>query len=138
VIEHKILPRWLQYYDEHAHLGFWAAHDMRSDEFLGWFHLRPDRLCPGEIELGYRLKRAVWGRGYATEMASGLIRQGLTEWGMETIVARALVGNAASIRVMEKCGMRFAGLFSYSPEFLPGWSATERQAVKYSVRGTVR
>ena len=134
VIESKILPRWLRYYDEHPHLGFWAAHKRDNHEFLGWFHLRHDRLCPNEIELGYRLKRSAWGRGYATEGAVGLITRGFADWSMDKIVARALVGNRASIQVMQKCGMRFEQFFSYSADFLPGWSATERQAVKYAIR----
>ena len=47
--------------------GFWAAHDRESDEFLGWFHFRPAKSDPDNtkrVELGYRLHRRFWGRGY--------------------------------------------------------------------------
>src|SRR5262249_12858439 len=67
--------------------GFWAAQEKASGEFLGWFHLRPAReyryaneagYRPGDIDLGYRLRRAAWGRGYATEGALALVAYAFT------------------------------------------------------------
>jgi hypothetical protein len=43
-----ILPRWLRYYRDLPLLGYWAAEDLGSGTFHGWFHLRPDRLDAGE------------------------------------------------------------------------------------------
>ena len=42
--------------------------------FIGWFHLRP----PDDPELGYRLRRDLWGRGYATEGSRALIDHAFT------------------------------------------------------------
>ena len=57
-----ILPRWFALYESSPLLGYWAAEDREGGGFLGWFHLRPDRMDPDEQELGYRLARAAWGR----------------------------------------------------------------------------
>jgi RimJ/RimL family protein N-acetyltransferase len=65
-----ILPYWLEVYRRTPLLGYWAAEDRASGEFHGWFHLRPDRIDAGEQELGYRLRRASWGRGLASECAA--------------------------------------------------------------------
>jgi RimJ/RimL family protein N-acetyltransferase len=132
-IENEILPRWLGFYEIYGGLGVWAAHEKTSDRFLGWFHLRPDRYAPDEQELGYRLRRDAWGRGYATEGARALIDKTFHDLNIERIIARTLVGNTASRRVMEKCGMLFEEAFTYPLDLLPGWSEAERAAVKYGL-----
>ena len=58
---------------------------------------------------------------------------GLTEWDIDRVVAHALTGNAASHRVMEKCGLHFEGRFTIPERILPGWTVAERQAVKYGM-----
>ena len=130
IVETK-LPRWLRYYDEAPNQGFWAAHETASGAFLGWFHFRPDRYEPGAMELGYRLRRCFWGRGYATEGGRALVQNAFSAWAMERVVARTLVGNRASQRVMEKCGLHFEESFVYPPQLLPGWTEEERRGVKF-------
>ncbi len=136
VITDKVLPRWLAYYETSDHLGFWAAHERASGNFIGWFHLRPDRFTEEEMELGYRLMRCFWGRGYASEGSRALVEKAFMEWGIDRVTARTLVGNTASQRVMEKCGLRFVERFTYPEALLPGWTEAERQAVKYGVSRT--
>jgi len=132
-IQNEFIPRFLEYYRQPPPQGFWAAHLHQDDKFIGWFHLRPDRISPGEMELGYRLKRSVWGRGLATEGARALLERALEEWGYARICARTLAGNLASRRVMDKVGLRFEAEFYYGEDVLPGWTEAERRAVKYSV-----
>lgn len=132
-IENEILPRVLGYYGKSPPQGCWAAHLAEGDEFIGWFHLRPDKITPEEMELGYRLKRSAWGRGLATEGSRALIEKGFGKWGCAKISARTLVGNVASQRVMEKAGLRFEEEFVYSAEIILGWTEEERRAVKYSL-----
>jgi RimJ/RimL family protein N-acetyltransferase len=62
-IENVFLPRVLNYYAESPPRGFWAAHLRARPEFIGWFHLRPDKVTPAEMELGYRLRRSVRAGG---------------------------------------------------------------------------
>lgn len=103
----ELLPRMMRWNGQP--LGFFAAvHDGR---FVGWFHLRPSVADESILELGYRLERAVWGRGLATEGSLALLRHGFGPLGMPAIDACADPRNAASIRVMVKCGMEPAGRF---------------------------
>lgn len=93
--------RLVQMFPTGSHRGFWAAEAAGS--FIGWFHLRPAR-DTGEAELGYRLRRDYWGRGLATEGSRALIDLARAEREPK-VIARTLVDNLASRRVMEKVGM---------------------------------
>ena len=112
VIRTEILPRFLHYYERYAGFGFWAAIEKSTGQFLGWFHFRPpEGSGPDEAELGYRLRRSAWGKGYATEGSRALIRRGFTELGVRRVVASTMVVNTASRRVMEKAGLTLARTF---------------------------
>jgi RimJ/RimL family protein N-acetyltransferase len=111
-IETEVLPAFLDYYQRYAGFGFWAAMEKATGEFLGWFHFRPGPdAAPGEVELGYRLRKSAWGKGYATEGSRALIRKGFTEFGVQRVVAEAMAINAASRRVMEKAGLKLVRTF---------------------------
>ncbi|MHB8634904.1 MAG: GNAT family N-acetyltransferase [Fimbriimonadaceae bacterium] len=84
--------------------GFWAAIE-EPDDFIGWFHFRPDREFPDEVEVGYRLKRRAWGRGLATEGACALVRNGFEAQCVNSVTGRTMRANLASIRVLEKAGL---------------------------------
>jgi RimJ/RimL family protein N-acetyltransferase len=127
------LRNWLRFYEDSEDLGFWAVQLRSTEEFVGWFHLKPSSFFPGEIELGYRLKQHVWGQGYATEGGRALIERSFTRTGIDRIIATTLAYNKASRRVMEKCGLQFEQSFFYSETILPGWSEAERRAVLYGV-----
>jgi RimJ/RimL family protein N-acetyltransferase len=128
-----ILPRWLAQYAATPLIGYWLA-ELRDDgAFVGWFHLRPDRIDPGPQELGYRLRRSAWGQGLATEGGRALLAHGFDRVGAETITARALSTNGGSRRVMEKCGLVYESAFVWPEEVLPGRTEAERVGAKYSI-----
>jgi RimJ/RimL family protein N-acetyltransferase len=127
------MPRWIAIYQARPGLGYFAAELRDTGEFLGWFHLRDDRIEPEYVELGYRLKRSAWGRGYATEGARALLTHAFDGLGIERISARTLLGNRASRHVMEKCGLRRVGEFVYVQDVIDGRSEAERAAVKYAI-----
>jgi len=111
-IEGEVLPTFLGYYEEFEGYGFWAAVERSSGEFLGWFHLRPrEDSAPGEVELGYRLRRSAWGKGYATEGSRAVIRKSFAEFGVQRVVAETMAVHLASRRVMEKSGMSLVRAF---------------------------
>ena len=66
---------------------------------------------PAVVELGYRLRRSAWGKGYATEGSRALIQMGFAELGARRVFATTIVVNVASRRVMEKAGLRFVRTF---------------------------
>jgi RimJ/RimL family protein N-acetyltransferase len=111
-IENEVLPAFLGYYQRYEGFGFWAAIEKATGEFLGWFHFRPrPDAAPGEVELGYRLRKSAWGQGYATEGSRALIRKGFAEYGVQRVVAEAMAVNQASRRVMEKAGLQLVRTF---------------------------
>jgi RimJ/RimL family protein N-acetyltransferase len=128
-LEHDYLPAYLAYYQRGERYGFWAACERATGDFLGWFHFRPGPGAdPDEPELGYRLRRAAWGRGYATEGSRALVDKGFAELGVRRVVASALADNAASRRVMEKAGLRLVRTYRLAdPEF------GDAEAVEYAL-----
>jgi RimJ/RimL family protein N-acetyltransferase len=132
-IQNEYIPKFLDYYQRTPPQGFWAAHLWESDRFIGWFHLRPDKISGGEMELGYRLRRDAWGLGFATEGSKALLHKSFNEWGCQKVCARTLADNLASRRVMEKAGLCFECDFHYDANMLHGWVEQERRAVKYSI-----
>jgi RimJ/RimL family protein N-acetyltransferase len=121
VIEGDILPRFLRYDERFPGFGFWAIIDKANRDFVGWFSLRPlDEADPCEASLGFRLCKAAWGQGYATEGARALLRLGFTELGVERVVATTYEDNLASRRVMDKAGMALSRRFRLTTEDLKG------------------
>lgn len=111
-IEREVLPAFLAHYDRSHGYGFWAAVEKGSQEFVGWFHLRPGHGAPpDEPELGYRLRHSAWGRGLATEGARALIDVAFTKLGARRVVAETMAVHLASRRVMEQAGMKLVREF---------------------------
>ena len=94
-------------------LGFFALADRQTDTALGFCGLsRTAKLEPfvpdGAVEIGWRLARRHWGRGYITEAAERLLEFGFAEKGLDEIVSFAVADNARSIAVMRRIGMTAA------------------------------
>ncbi|MFF8384924.1 GNAT family N-acetyltransferase [Streptomyces kanasensis] len=102
------LPGMLRRYPCTGTRGYWAAEEAATGEWLGWFEFRPLKEdSAAEVELGYRLRRAAWGRGLATEGARALVDKGFAEMGVERVVAYTMAVNSGSRRVMEKAGLTY-------------------------------
>ena len=120
-------------------LGFWAG--FAGDEFVGWWILQPPNgpdqpRVAGEADLGYRLLRRYWRRGYASEGARELIRHGFEDLGLDRIFAQAMAVNAASRATMTAVGLTFSRAFvSDEPydDLIPG---TEQGEVEYELTRT--
>ena len=111
-VESDVLPAFLDYYERFAGYGFWAAIEKSSGRFVGWFHFLPTEATHlDEVELGYRLRKSVWGMGYAPEGSRALIDKGFAELGVQRVVAFTMVVHVASRRVMEKAGLRLVRTF---------------------------
>lgn len=116
VIRADILPQWLRFYEQPGGLGYWAAEDA-GGAFLGWFALRPDGVPEaGEAAVGYRLRRAAWGQGLATEGLTALLCKGFEEHGLRRVFGTTYEQNFGSRRVMEKAGMTLVRRFRLPPE----------------------
>jgi RimJ/RimL family protein N-acetyltransferase len=100
----RTLAQW-----ERNGFGPWAAIKKRTGRWVGRMGLNelPDWPGPHKIEVGWELHREFWGRGLATEGGRAGVRYGFKTVGLERIISATMATNAASRRVMEKCGLRF-------------------------------
>ena len=103
ILEQVILPQYALY-----NHGRWAVHLKSDFAFIGWCGLkaRPER---NEIDLGYRFMKSAWGKGLATEAAFACLKYGFEKLNLPRIVGRAMPQNIASLKVLEKCGMKYIG-----------------------------
>lgn len=86
----------------------WAVELKASGEFVGFIGLTiPRRQLPFSpyVEVGWRLKRAAWGLGYATEGAIASLRVGFEQLDLNEIVSFTAVKNLQSVAVMRRIGM---------------------------------
>ena len=128
-VRDRIVPFFLSFYQRDNGLGFWAAEAKGTGGFLGWFHLRPTD--DGSVDLGYRLRKAAWNKGYATEGSRALIRKCFTDLGVDRVVAHTMTVNRASRRVMEKCGLVFVRV--HDSANLPAIPGAEQGEVEYAL-----
>jgi ribosomal-protein-alanine N-acetyltransferase len=62
------------------------------------------------VDFGYRLSRAVWGHGIATEVANSVIKYGIDQLKLRKITGIVLPDNIASERVLVSTGFIFVGM----------------------------
>lgn len=116
-------PRWSRRGADGC-IGIWTVVDRDTGEKYGSAALLPmpvertetdytlvvpGRMPPGDVEIGYYLKRSAWGRGYATEAARRLLRYAFEASPLHQIVATFDPANLASKRVLEKAGFTDRG-----------------------------
>jgi RimJ/RimL family protein N-acetyltransferase len=91
----------------------WKLEEKRSGELIGFCGLG---LLRGETdpEIGWWLATAWWGRGLATEAARAAFRDAIDRVGLRRIISIAHPENLASIRIMQKLGLRFEKRHEYS------------------------
>ena len=97
---------------EERGFGLWAVEHKAEGAFVGFIGLQRQEDWPvGEhkVEVGWRLDRAYWNRGLATEGARASLDHGFDVLGLERIISLAVPENAVSRRVMEKCGLTLRG-----------------------------
>ena len=87
--------------------GFWALEVRASGEFIGFTGLGTvgGEMPVTGIEIGWRLARPAWGRGYATEAALAAMDYGFGVMGRPEIVAVTMARNLRSQAVMRRIGM---------------------------------
>nr|WP_286198727.1 GNAT family N-acetyltransferase [Mesorhizobium sp. BR1-1-16] len=89
-------------------LGFQAVEEKASGDLVGvvgMAEVKPEMPSAPAVEIGWRLAKHHWGKGYASEAANGWLVYGFETLGLPEIVAFTFVGNQPSRRVMERLGM---------------------------------
>lgn len=85
-------------------IGRWAI-ETHDGTWIGRCSLR--RYANGEVLMGYRLLRAFWGQGYASEAASAILDLAFNTHQLTEVLSKVAEDNKASQRVMEKNGGHF-------------------------------
>jgi RimJ/RimL family protein N-acetyltransferase len=89
--------------DPERGLGYWTGYE--EDDFVGWWGASSFAADRSVSSIGYRLCRAAWGRGLATEGAVAMVAQAQSAPGVTRVVASTMAVNAVSRRVLEKAGL---------------------------------
>jgi RimJ/RimL family protein N-acetyltransferase len=90
--------------------GIFALEILESGQLIGFAGLSEPNFLPEimpAVEIGWRLSRAAWRKGYATEAARAALNFGLTVLSLPEIVSIYQVANEASGRIVQKLGMKF-------------------------------
>jgi len=97
-----------EHWERHG-FGLYAATLRQTGELIGFLGLAIPSFLPEilpAVEAGWRLDAAVWGRGLATEGALACMRVAFDDLGLDEVVSIGHAENGATLRVMEKLGMR--------------------------------
>jgi RimJ/RimL family protein N-acetyltransferase len=105
------------------------AEEIESGQAVGEFMLRLKSLESRQGEIGWSLHPEAQGRGFATEGAREMLRLGFDELGLHRIVAGCDSRNIASLRVMERLGMRREAEFVDYEYFKGEWASEIVSAV---------
>jgi RimJ/RimL family protein N-acetyltransferase len=113
---------------DHDGLGYWAA--FHDEAFVGLMMLPPTE-NPGEAELGYRILRSQWRKGYAREASQTLLTYAFESAGLTRVVAQTMTVNEPSQAVMRSLGLRYVRTFHLPFDNpLPG---TDKGEVEYEM-----
>lgn len=109
--------QFLENYDHYKKYGYgrWAVITKENSEFIGWCGLKYTESL-SENDIGFRLMKKQWNKGYATEAAQACIKFGFEKLNMTQIVGRAMLKNEASIKVLQKLGLQYLKPFDFGDE----------------------
>jgi RimJ/RimL family protein N-acetyltransferase len=99
------MPRLIAHSTRSDQLGCWIARDRATGEFLGWFSVIPANEPTNAVELGYRLRRRAWGKGYDIEGTLCMIEIARAAH-VATVTATAMPRDLDYRRVIEMAGLR--------------------------------
>ncbi len=98
-------------------IGRWAVIEKESNQFAGWSGLK---LVEDDFngfkdfyDVGYRFIPKFWGKGFATESGKAALQYGFDVLNLEMIYGMVDQENQASIRALEKLGLKRAGEFRH-------------------------
>ncbi|NJP24694.1 GNAT family N-acetyltransferase [Microbispora sp. SCL1-1] len=120
-------------FDEHG-FGLWAVE--ADGEFIGFTGLSVPRFTAPFtpcVEIGWRLARSAWGRGYATEAARASLEDGFGRAGLTEVVSFTAVQNVRSQAVMRRLGMTHDPADDFDHPALPAGHPLRRH-VLYRIR----
>lgn len=96
-------------------MGYWTVL-LREDAavFIGWVLLIPTDGVGPEIEIGWRLRKQFWGRGFAAEAARPILIHAMEGLKLDEVVAEIVPENLASLKVAERIGLKRRGAVQHN------------------------
>jgi RimJ/RimL family protein N-acetyltransferase len=112
--------------------GLWAVEELSTGAFIGFIGLNVPTFqahFTPTVEVGWRLSKAFWGKGYATEGARRVISYGFEELGLSEIVSFTAQSNLRSIAVMKRLGMSHQKADDFDHPRLPSGHPLQRHVL---------
>lgn len=92
-------------------IGRWAMVDKMSNEFMGWSGLKFNTITlnghTNFYDVGYRIIKRFWGKGYATESSIAALDYGFNTLNLDTIYGITEKDNQASHQILLKIGLKY-------------------------------
>lgn len=111
----ELYEKIVQEFTEHGY-GLYAAEEKDGGQFIGFIGFHHANMaadfCPC-IEIGWRLDKQYWGKGYATEGAKACLKHGFGKLGFNKVYSFTSTLNIPSQRVMQKTGLKFEQYFEH-------------------------
>ncbi len=111
----ELIKRFQKHHKKHGYTYF-ATEMKETGELIGFIGLSY-QVYEAEFnpatDIGWRLKKAVWGNGYATEGAKRCLEFAFTDLKLKSVIAVCTENNTASENVMQKIGMVKKGAFNH-------------------------
>jgi ribosomal-protein-alanine N-acetyltransferase len=109
----EVSPEWLARVSNKATADVWTlgfAITLRATgDVIGGCGFKGPPSWDGIVEIAYGISDEYQGRGYATEAADALVQYAIQSGEVRLVIAHTLPENAASHRVLIKCGFEFVG-----------------------------
>jgi RimJ/RimL family protein N-acetyltransferase len=126
-----LVDRFEASFERHG-IGPWVVEVVGGAAFIGFVGLAlVDLDCgvAGSWEVGWRLAAEHWGRGYATEAATEVLRAAFDDVGLPAVVSFTVPANGASLAVMARIGLRRRPDLDFDHPRLPDDSPLRRHVV---------
>ena len=111
----NLIKRLQERYEEYGYT-YYACELLDTIELIGFIGLvyqdYESSFCPA-TDIGWRLKRSAWGKGYATEGAKRCLEYAFKDLKLQKVISTCTIGNTQSERVMQKLGMIKQGEFNH-------------------------
>jgi len=111
----SFILRLQQHYDQYGH-NYFATEILETGELIGFiglaYQVYKTAFTPA-TDIGWRLKKSAWGKGYATEGAKKCLAYAFDELKLGSIISTCTLKNIRSERVMQKVGMTKMGTFNH-------------------------
>ncbi len=111
----QFIQRLQIHYDKHGY-NYFATEMLETGELIGFiglaFQTYQTAFTPA-TDIGWRLKKTAWGKGYATEGAQQCLHYAFHHLKLEKVISTCTINNTRSENVMKKIGMTKMGYFNH-------------------------